>query len=66
MIKQSFDAPRVAKDWVTVAKSIEFKEKVENIGASLSKHIMSAIKDVAGGWPNFDSPLICTLYTSKS
>ncbi|KAI5420102.1 GDP-fucose transporter 1 [Lathyrus oleraceus] len=37
VIEQSFGAPKVTKDGVTVAKSIEFKDKVKNIGASLVK-----------------------------
>ena len=48
VIEQSFGAPKVTKDGVTVAKSIEFKDKVKNIGASLVKHIANATNDVAG------------------
>ncbi|KAK1395384.1 hypothetical protein POM88_014440 [Heracleum sosnowskyi] len=39
VIEQSYGAPKVTKDGVTVAKSIEFKDKVKNIGASLVKQI---------------------------
>ena len=39
VIEQSFGAPKVTKDGVTVAKSIEFKDKVKNVGASLVKQI---------------------------
>ena len=48
VIEQSFGAPKVTKDGVTVAKSIEFKDKVKNIGASLVKQVANATNDVAG------------------
>ncbi|AES61893.1 putative chaperonin Cpn60/TCP-1 family, groEL-like apical domain, groEL-like equatorial [Medicago truncatula] len=48
VIEQSFGAPKVTKDGVTVAKSIEFKCKVKNIGASLVKQVANATNDVAG------------------
>ncbi|CAL0316779.1 unnamed protein product [Lupinus luteus] len=48
VIEQSFGAPKVTKDGVTVAKSIEFKNKVKNIGASLVKQVANATNDVAG------------------
>lgn len=48
MIEQSWGAPKVTKDGVTVAKSIEFKDKVKNIGASLVKQVANATNDVAG------------------
>ncbi|KAI3915053.1 hypothetical protein MKW92_020705 [Papaver armeniacum] len=47
VIEQSFGAPKVTKDGVTVAKSIEFKDRVKNIGASLVKQVANAC-DVAG------------------
>ncbi|KAK7268653.1 hypothetical protein RIF29_21358 [Crotalaria pallida] len=48
VIEQSFGAPKVTKDGVTVAKSIDFKHKVKNIGASLVKQVANATNDVAG------------------
>lgn len=48
MLEQSYGAPKVTKDGVTVAKSIEFKDKVKNIGASLVKQVANATNDVAG------------------
>lgn len=48
VIEQSWGAPKVTKDGVTVAKSIEFKDKVKNIGASLVKQVASATNDAAG------------------
>ncbi|KAI8545794.1 hypothetical protein RHMOL_Rhmol07G0065800 [Rhododendron molle] len=48
VIEQSFGAPKVTKDGVTVAKSIEFKDKCKNVGASLVKQVANAINDEAG------------------
>lgn len=47
-MEQSYGAPKVTKDGVTVAKSIEFKDRVKNIGASLVKQVANATNDVAG------------------
>ncbi|XP_010556941.1 PREDICTED: chaperonin CPN60-like 1, mitochondrial [Tarenaya hassleriana] len=48
VLEQSWGAPKVTKDGVTVAKSIEFKDRVKNIGASLVKQVANATNDVAG------------------
>ena len=48
MIEQSFGAPKITKDGVTVAKSIEFADKFHNLGANLVKQVASATNDVAG------------------
>ncbi|CAK9186758.1 unnamed protein product [Ilex paraguariensis] len=48
VLEQSFGAPKVTKDGVTVAKSIEFKDRFKNIGASLVKQVANATNDVAG------------------
>lgn len=48
VIEQSFGAPKVTKDGVTVAKSIEFKDRTKNMGASLVKQVANATNDAAG------------------
>ncbi|CAE7355574.1 unnamed protein product, partial [Symbiodinium necroappetens] len=48
VIEQSFGAPKVTKDGVTVAKAIEFKNKLVNVGASLIKQVASKTNDLAG------------------
>jgi len=49
VIEQSFGAPKVTKDGVTVAKSIEFKSTpMVNVGAQLVKTVASKTNDVAG------------------
>jgi chaperonin GroEL len=48
MIEQSYGAPKITKDGVTVAKAIEFKDTDMNLGASLVKQVATATNDVAG------------------
>ncbi|CAD6201977.1 unnamed protein product [Miscanthus lutarioriparius] len=48
IIEQSFGAPKVTKDGVTVAKSVEFSDRVKNVGASLVKQAANATNDTAG------------------
>ncbi len=48
VINKSFGAPVITKDGVTVAKEIELKSKVQNIGAQMVKEVASKTNDVAG------------------
>jgi chaperonin GroEL len=48
LIEKSFGAPLVTKDGVTVAKEIELKDKLENMGAQMVKEVASKTSDVAG------------------
>ena len=48
VIEQSFGAPKITKDGVTVAKAIEFADKHQNIGAQLVRQVASKTNDVAG------------------
>lgn len=48
VIEQPYGGPKITKDGVTVAKAIEFKDKFENVGASLVKQVAGATNDVAG------------------
>lgn len=49
VIEQSFGAPKVTKDGVTVAKSIDLKSvPMVNVGAQLVKTVASKTNDVAG------------------
>ena len=42
VIEQSFGAPKITKDGVTVAKAIEFADKQQNIGAQLVRQVARA------------------------
>ncbi|MFW6019237.1 MAG: chaperonin GroEL [Bacteroidales bacterium] len=48
VIERSYGAPQITKDGVTVAKEIELKNKVENMGAQMVKEVASKTNDVAG------------------
>ncbi|XP_078438965.1 chaperonin CPN60-like 2, mitochondrial [Wolffia australiana] len=48
IIEKSRGEPKITKDGVTVAKSIEFKEKAKNVGASLVKQVAKATNTAAG------------------
>jgi chaperonin GroEL len=48
IIDKKFGAPSVTKDGVTVAKEIELKEPIENMGAQLVKEVASKTADQAG------------------
>ncbi len=39
VIEQTFGAPKITKDGVTVAKAIEFKDAFENLGAQLVRQV---------------------------
>jgi chaperonin GroEL len=47
-LEKSFGAPTVTKDGVTVAKEIELKDRLENMGAQMLKQAASKTSDVAG------------------
>ncbi|OOQ58478.1 chaperonin GroEL [Mucilaginibacter pedocola] len=48
IIDKKFGSPSVTKDGVTVAKEIELKDPVENMGAQMVKEVASKTADVAG------------------
>ena len=48
VIDQSFGPPKITKDGVTVARSIEFSDRYENMGAQLVRSVASKTNDVAG------------------
>uniref|UniRef100_A0A6N2M8H3 Uncharacterized protein n=1 Tax=Salix viminalis TaxID=40686 RepID=A0A6N2M8H3_SALVM len=63
VIEQSYGAPKVTKDGVTVAKSIEFKDKVKNVGASLVKQVANATNDTAGDGTTCATVLTQAIFT---
>ncbi|MDP3442066.1 MAG: TCP-1/cpn60 chaperonin family protein, partial [Ignavibacteria bacterium] len=48
IIEKSYGAPQITKDGVTVAKEIELKDAVENMGAQMVKEVASKTNDQAG------------------
>jgi chaperonin GroEL len=48
ILGKSFGAPRITKDGVTVAKEIELKDPVQNMGAQMLKEAASKTSKIAG------------------
>lgn len=48
VIDKKFGSPTVTKDGVTVAKEIELKDPIENMGAQMVKEVASKTADIAG------------------
>jgi chaperonin GroEL len=48
VLDRKFGSPLITKDGVTVAKEIELKDAMENMGAQMVKEVASKTSDVAG------------------
>ena len=48
VLERSFGAPTVTKDGVSVAKEVELKDKLQNMGAQMVKEVASKTSDNAG------------------
>ncbi len=48
VIEKKFGSPLITKDGVTVAKEIELKDPLENMGAQMVREVASKTSDVAG------------------
>src|SRR5450432_3185838 len=48
VLERSFGGPTVTKDGVSVAKEIELKDKLQNMGAQMVKEVASKTSDIAG------------------
>lgn len=48
VISSNYGSPHITKDGVTVAKSIELDDQIENMGASLIKEVANKTVDIAG------------------
>src|SRR5678816_4006500 len=48
VLDKKFGSPLITKDGVTVAKEIELKDSMENMGAQMVKEVASKTSDVAG------------------
>jgi hypothetical protein len=67
VIDQAFGAPKITKDGVTVAKSIEFKCRFQNMGAQLVRQVANKTNDIAGdGTRPARSPLACATQATTS
>src|SRR4051812_10413676 len=48
VLDKKFGSPLITKDGVTVAKEIELKDPLENMGAQMVKEVASKTSDIAG------------------
>src|SRR6186713_2251657 len=48
VIDKKFGSPTITKDGVTVAKEIELKDSMENMGAQMVREVASKTSDIAG------------------
>ncbi|MBW3670543.1 MAG: chaperonin GroEL, partial [Acidobacteria bacterium] len=48
VIEKKFGSPTITKDGVTVAKEIDIKDPLENLGAKMVREVASKTSDVAG------------------
>lgn len=62
IIDKKFGAPTVTKDGVSVAKEIELKDAIENMGAQLVKEVASKTADAAGDGTTTATVLAQSIY----
>src|SRR5918994_277176 len=66
VLDRKFGAPLITKDGVTVAKEIELKEPLENMGAQMVKEVASKTSDVAGDGTTTATVLAQAIYREGS
>ncbi len=63
ILDKKFGAPTVTKDGVSVAKEIELKDPIENMGAQLVKEVASKTADAAGDGTTTATVLAQAIYS---
>ena len=48
VLDKGYGSPQIVNDGVTIAKEIELKDKIENLGAELVKEVATKTNDIAG------------------
>jgi chaperonin GroEL len=62
ILDKKFGAPTITKDGVTVAKEIDLKDRLENMGAQMVREVASKTSDVAGDGTTTATVLAQALY----
>src|SRR3981081_3231410 len=66
VIEKKFGAPIITKDGVTVAKEIELRDPLENMGAQMVREVASKTSDVAGDGTTTATVLAQAIYREGS
>jgi chaperonin GroEL len=66
VLDKKYGSPLITKDGVTVAKEIELKEPLENMGAQMVKEVASKTSDVAGDGTTTATVLAQAIYREGS
>src|SRR6059036_888204 len=66
VLDKKFGSPVITKDGVTVAKEIDLKEPLENMGAQMVKEVASKTSDVAGDGTTTATVLAQAIYREGS
>ncbi|MBX7183695.1 MAG: chaperonin GroEL [Vicinamibacteria bacterium] len=62
IIDKKFGSPTITKDGVTVAKEIDLKDSIENLGARMVREVASKTSDVAGDGTTTATVLAQSIY----
>src|ERR1700758_3058585 len=66
VLDKKYGAPLITKDGVTVAKEIDLKDPLENMGAQMVKEVASKTSDVAGDGTTTATVLAQAIYREGS
>jgi chaperonin GroEL len=66
VLEKKFGSPTITKDGVTVAKEIELRDPVENMGAQMVREVASKTSDVAGDGTTTATVLAQAIYREGS
>ena len=62
VLDKKFGSPTITKDGVTVAKEIELKDALENMGAEMVREVASKTSDIAGDGTTTATVLAQSIY----
>ena len=63
ILEEDYGSPKISKDGVTVAKKVEVKDPVENLGVQLVREVASKTADSAGDGTTTATLLIQSIFT---
>ncbi len=66
VLEKKFGSPTITKDGVTVAKEIELKDPLENMGAQMVREVASKTSDIAGDGTTTATVLAQAIYREGS